>query len=163
MGFDEERGDQLHVANLRFIDSQEKALAGTNEESFFSLSRGEYFHVAELAAIIVIALLVLFVVMRPLVRRIITPERQLELADLTGPFPALTGPDSEGAGAAQGVENLPALAPPTPPNNKAIEALKSARIDGDVQASTIREVATVVEQNPEEAVGIVRQWIHQSA
>lgn len=154
MGFDKDRGDQLHVSNLRFADADMAGVAGGGDNSLFSLTRGEYFQVAELAVIAIISLLVLLFVVRPLVRRIITPDNPLTIDDLTGPLPALTGPD----GAA---ENVPALAPP--PSSKAVEALKSARIDGDLQASTIREIGNVVEQYPDEAVGIVRQWIQQTA
>lgn len=154
MGFDKDRGDQLHVSNLRFADADMAGVTGGGDDSLFSLTRGEYFEVAELAVIVIISLLVLLFVVRPLVRRIVTPDDPLTLDDLTGPLPALTGPDG-------GAENLPALGPP--PTSKAVEALKSARIDGDLQASTIREIGNVVEQYPDEAIGIVRQWIQQTA
>ncbi len=48
-----------------------------------------------------------------------------------------------------------------PPNNQASEALRSARAVGDVQAKAVEDVGETIKNNPDEAVTIVRDWLHQ--
>lgn len=157
MGFDAQRGDQLHVANLQFVAADGGALGSDQDRSLFDLSRQEYFQLAELAVLVVISLLVLLFVVRPLVRQIIAPDTAgAKLADLTGSMPATAPAGAEALQPGQPMAALPA------PNNKAVEALKLARVEGDLQASAVREVGDIVDQNPDEAVSIIRQWIQQT-
>ncbi len=46
---------------------------------------------------------------------------------------------------------------------KTAEAIRAAKVSGEVQASVIREVGEMVGNNPQEAIGIVRDWIHSDA
>ena len=86
MGFNKNRGDQLHVVNLRFADTGETPHIAETEAGFFDLAKADYFHIAELAILFIITSLVLLFVVRPLVRRIITP-------DETSPFGRSANPD----------------------------------------------------------------------
>ena len=155
IGFDQARSDQVQVTNLRFADRDEPALADTGDGSLFSFSKADYFQIAELVVVFIVSFLVLIFVVRPLVRRIVAPEDgQAAIADLTDPEGAklLTGPD----GATEAEPEL-ALPPST-----ATEALKQARVVGELQATAVAEIGEVVQNNPDEAVTIVRDWIQDA-
>ena len=87
---------------------------------------------------------------RPLVRRIVTPERPPVKPMLEGPGElALPAPDAVAAIEGPKVSSA------------AAKALASAKIIGEVQAAAIRDVGDIVQNNPEEAVTIVRNWLHE--
>jgi flagellar M-ring protein FliF len=157
IGFNQDRGDQVQVINLRFADVQAPALADSGPQgwldSMMSLSKADYFTIAELSVIGIMSLLVLMLVVRPLVRRILTPEPAPPIEALTAGgsgTPLLTGPEGE------------ELALPSPRNHMS-EALDSARAEGQVQAKAVEDVGETVKNNPEEAVSIVRDWIAKTA
>jgi flagellar M-ring protein FliF len=153
IGFDKDRGDQVQVINLKFAEANIAAIGDGEPESFLdsmmSLSKSDYFTIAELAVIALVSLLVLLMVVRPLVSRIVTPE-DVPALTADGDAPQLTGPDGE------------ALALPAPRNHTA-EALENARAMGDVQAKAVEEVGETILNNPDEAVTIIRDWIAQKA
>ncbi|RME99897.1 MAG: flagellar M-ring protein FliF [Alphaproteobacteria bacterium] len=161
IGFDKERGDLVHVANLRFADRGDLIAADAAEKGMLDLTPADYFHIAELAVILLISLLVLFFVVRPLVRRIITPEETKELEDLALEWREKAGKQLEGQGSGNGEDGDQALL--APPESATRSALQRAKIIGEVQASTIREVGEIVDNNPEEAITIVRSWLQEGA
>jgi len=157
IGFDKDRGDQVQVINLKFAEAEVSMLGDGEPEgwldSMMSLSKSDYFTIAELAVIALVSLLVLLMVVRPLVARILTPEKAPPLGELTGDGSGaqqLTGPNGE------------ELALPSPRNHTA-EALEGARAMGEVQAKAVEEVGETIRNNPDEAVTIVRDWIAQEA
>lgn len=157
IGFSKDRGDQVEVVNLQFAEVAAPATADAAPEgwveSITSMSKADMFTVAELVVVAIIALLVVLMVVRPLVRRIITPEAPpAQLKAREGAVDENGVPLLEGEGATAA---LP------PPNNQASEALKSARAVGDVQAKAVEDVGETIKNNPDEAVTIVRDWLHQ--
>ncbi len=163
IGFDQARGDQVHIANLQFVDNDLVEATGEGEGAFLSLNKADYFHIAELVVIFVVVLLVMLFIARPLVRRIITPD------DSVAPAILIDG-SVRNADQLNGVDGTPLL--PTQhsgmiegprPKNAASEMLQKARITGEVHSSAIREVGEVIESNPEEATTIVREWLQSPA
>lgn len=154
IGFDKDRGDQVQVINLKFAEANVSALADSAPQGFLdsmmSLSKSDYFTIAEMAVIALVSLLVLLMVVRPLVSRIVTPESTPALIADGADTPQLAGPNGE------------ELALPSPRNHTA-EALENARVMGDVQAKAVEEVGETIKNNPDEAVTIVRDWITQEA
>jgi len=154
IGFDKDRGDQVQVINLKFAKANIAAIGDGEPESFLdsmmSLSKSDYFTIAELAVIVLVSLLVLLMVVRPLVTRIVTPEAAPALTADGNEAPQLTGPEGSEL----------ALAPP---RNHTAEALENARAMGDVQAKAVEEVGETIRNNPDEAVTIVRDWIANQA
>ena len=161
IGFDKDRGDQVEVVNLRFADVQAPALADSGPqgwlESMMSMSKSDYFAMAEMSVIGIVSLLVLLLIVRPLVRRIVTPdESALALENHTGQgAPQLAAPDGQ-------LLDEEGLALP-PPTNQTSEALKNARAIGEVQQKAVEEVGATIKTNPDEAVTIVRDWLQQTA
>ncbi len=161
IGFDQDRGDQVQVVNLRFAEVQPAAVADGAPQgwlaSMMSLSKNDYFAIAEMTVMGIVSLLVLLLIVRPLVRRIVTPDESRQALEnfSTSEAPQLAGPDGQSAGEAD-------LALPAPPSRTS-EALKSARVIGEVQQKAVEEVGETIKNNPDEAVTIVRDWLQQPA
>ncbi|HWK00014.1 MAG TPA: flagellar basal-body MS-ring/collar protein FliF [Xanthobacteraceae bacterium] len=149
IGFEQKRGDQVEVVNLRFADSPVVPVAA-EEGGFFSMLRfttDDIFQGVQILVIVMLSGLVLLFVIRPLVRRIITPDESVPLAP--APAPAV----------------VPALPEPSAllsPDNPAARLIEVAKIQGEVQAQSIQKVGELADRNPHETVSIIRQWMHET-
>jgi flagellar M-ring protein FliF len=149
IGFEQKRGDQVEVVNLRFADSPVVPVAA-EEGGFFSMLRfttDDIFQGVQILVIVMLSGLVLLFVIRPLVRRIITPDESVPLAP--APPPAV----------------VPALPEPSAllsPDNPAARLIEVAKIQGEVQAQSIQKVGELADRNPHETVSIIRQWMHET-
>jgi flagellar M-ring protein FliF len=94
---------------------------------------------------------VLFMVIRPLVRRILASE---PVASLTGAasMPALTDASAPPAGE-QGLIAANATA----------QMIDVAQIQGQVHAQSVHRVGELAERNPNETASIIRQWLTEPA
>jgi flagellar M-ring protein FliF len=166
IGFSSDRGDQVQVVNVRFPDAQDaEGVSAANP--LMGFDKNDIMRTVELAVLAVVAGLILFFVIRPLLRsaqagfaaagggalvpyagggrggpieaRVVsTPDGQIVTIDAaTGQPLALPGPDIE-------------------------QKIDIARIEGQVKASSIKRVAEFVEKHPEESVSILRGWLHES-
>ncbi len=165
VGFDAERGDVVSVVNVRF--AREASDAGTAAESglFSSFDKNDLMRAIELGVLAVVALLILLLGVRPLLKSLGGPQR--------GGLPALAG--AAGGG---GVAHLVATAdghmaqlaidpatgePLALPGPDLDQRIDIARIEGQVRASSVKRVADFVDKHPEESVSILRSWLHESA
>lgn len=173
MGFDDKRGDQLQVVNLQFADSPPgPADLATAPASMFDFSREDIMRFAEMGVLILVTLLVLLFAVRPLIRRILGSDIDDEtLPAITSALseaqaagrnavrvmfdadgkPMVVGPD--GLETAAAVPEIPAL-----PNDTRIE---SARAVGAQQLDQVRKVGDLVNDNPNEAAIIIRNWLSE--
>ena len=109
----------------------------------------------ELAVMALLGLVVVLFVVRPLVRRILTPEEPRLAAARRG-TPAIAG----AAGSATAA--LPdAAAPPLPPSQTS-KMIDMAQVQGQVHAQSMQKVGELAERNPHETVAIVRQWLQDA-
>ena len=158
VGFDAKRGDQLEVVNLRFAETTPVPInEPTSWMSIFQFTKDDIMRGAELGVMSLLGLIVLLMVVRPLVRRIITPE------GAEAPRPALPAP-------AAGITNAggPSVAIVGGEEQVAISNRTSAMIDiakvqGQVHAQSVQKVGEIAEKNPHEAVSIIRNWLHEEA
>ena len=159
IGFDRARGDQVEVVNLQFAELPRPDL-GADEPGMLEFTKDDYFYMAQLGVLLLVALLVLLMVVRPLVRRIVTPEEtQPSLAGGTEGMRQLTGPD----GQPLSEEEQAAGALPSPEASKTADMIDIAQFNGQIQASSIQKVGELVDNNPDEAVAIIRQWLNDAA
>ena len=156
VGFDEQRGDQVEVVNLQFAERRELAAAGSSEPGLFDFTRDDVMTAAEMLVTLLIALALVFFVMRPLLRKVLTPEQPLALP----------------ASAEVGGPGLNAIAPERFPEDEKSEESEEARLPswvsqaksmGEAQAQTLRSVGQLVEENPKQAALIVRDWLSSAA
>ena len=163
MGFDRARGDSLEVVNLRFAPGTGAVAFGEESEPFLELTKDDYFRLAELAVLGVVGLLVVLLIVRPLLRRALTPEEPVAISDQSGEAAAVAiGEDGETA-ALPSPEEAERLQAAEYGSHNVSELIDSARLTGQMQESSIRKVAELVKGNPDEAIGIIRQWVQEPA
>jgi flagellar M-ring protein FliF len=157
IGFDQRRGDQIEVVNLRFAETPATPL---NEPSgwlsFLQFTKADVMHWIELLVMALLGLVVLFTVVRPLVRRILAPEGsgRHDAAVIA----AIAGGDMQTAIAAGATpEEIKAV-----PNQTA-KMIDIAQVQGQVHAQSVQRVGELVDRNPTETVSIIRTWLHESA
>ena len=154
IGFDQKRGDQVEVVNLRFAEPP--AVPGVVEPAgwlgMFQFTKDDVMYVIELGVMMLLGLVVLFMVIRPLVKRILTTEIVPGLTD-AGAAPALVDGSAE-AGASQ---------PLLPPGTTTASLIDVAQVQGQVHAQAVHRVGELAERNPNETASIIRQWLSEEA
>lgn len=154
IGFEQKRGDQVEVVNLRFADSPVVQVAEQPSGMFSSLrfTTDDIFQGVQLFVVVVLSGLVLLFVIRPLVRRIITPDEGARARAAAAPAQS---PDTA---ALPAIAASPSLAAP---DNPAARLIEVAQIQGEVQAQSVQKVGELADRNPHETVSILRQWMHE--
>jgi flagellar M-ring protein FliF len=166
VGFSDTRGDQVQVANLQFADRPELAAAGTSEPGLLDFTRDDLMNGAEMAVTLLIALALVFFVLRPLLKRVLAPEGKtlaLPASAELGGGQAHHGPGDFGSNAI--VSSLPNLngdyvEEDEQPRKARVPAwMNSAKAMGETQANTLKTVGELVDENPKQAALIVRDWL----
>jgi flagellar M-ring protein FliF len=192
VGFDAKRGDQVEVVNLRFADSTPIPInEPTGWISYLQFSKDDIMRGAELGVMALLGLIVLFTVVRPLVRRIVTPEGAAALAGAMGAAGVAGAIGIAGAagGGAPGSTNVNMPGGMTITNrgggsitstgganisivgsdeavnisNRTSAMIDVAKVQGQVHAQSVQKVGELAEKNPHEAVSIIRSWLHEDA
>ena len=155
IGFDGARGDLVQVTSMSFA-KVDMPSATAAPAPFLGLDSSYWFKIIEVGILSLTALLIGFFVARPLIQRMFAPVSYAvaqavpgtpAAAQLPAPTPA-SGDAQPGAGPQQ----LPA------PRDSMIDI---SRIEGQVRESSVRKVGEVVQAHPEEALAILRTWLHQ--
>jgi flagellar M-ring protein FliF len=165
VGFNQERGDQVSVINVRFPSD---ATAGGVEAAnpLMGFDKNDIMRGAELGVLVLVALLMMLFIVRPL------------LKGAMGGGGAAAGGAAAMALAAPQVAQL-AMSPDGQPMQIAGQAgggnlalpgpgeldqkIDIARIEGQVKASSVRRVSEFVDKHPEESVSILRGWLHETS
>jgi flagellar M-ring protein FliF len=161
MGFDEKRGDQVQVTNMPFARITDPNAGTAAPEPLLGLDSGYWFKIIEAAIFCVTALLIGFFVARPMIKRMFTPLTAAEVTTTIANVSPVAGaiaapgqaPPAPGAALPDG--SPAALAAPRE------SMIDVSRIEGQVRESSIKKVGEVVSAHPEEALAIIRTWLHQ--
>jgi flagellar M-ring protein FliF len=157
IGFDQKRGDQVEIVNLRFADVPSTTIAEpTGFLSFLQFTKDDVMHWVELLVMAVLGLLVMLFVVRPLVRRVIAPD--LAIAPQAAIAAAIAGGDVQGAIAAGATADEIKAVP-----NQTAKMIDIAQVQGQVHAQSVQKVGELADKNPNETVAIIRTWLHESA
>lgn len=173
MGFtqvDDGRQDSLEVTNIRF--SRADPTLGTPAASGFSINKNDIMRAAEIGVMFITALLVIFLVARPLAKSAASAGPAMAIARSGG---------GAGAGAAAAIESgggnasaiadqsggqmasapagAPSAAASAPPRDDGIDI---AKIDGQVKASSLKKISGVVTSHPDESMSIIRSWMNEA-
>ena len=146
IGFDESRGDQVQVINLRFAEGPASIPTAepTGWLGMFQFTKDDIMYFIQLGVMMVLSLVVLFMVIRPLLKRILAADpKPVE----PPPPPALPEPP----------------APPQIANNAAGHMIDVAQVQGQVHAQAVHRVGELAERNPTETASIIRQWLAEPA
>jgi flagellar M-ring protein FliF len=154
VGYSETRGDSVEVVNMQFAERPELAVPGTDGAGgLLDFTRDDLMNGAEMAVTLLIALALVFFVMRPLLKKVMTPETK----PLALPSAAELG--HHGVLGANG--NV--MAEPEEPKDKTPAWVTNAKSMGETQLQTLKTVGTLVEENPKQAALIVRDWLGSAA
>lgn len=172
IGFDRQRGDQVEVVNLRFAEAPQPATDLTEQtlmQQLTSFTREDLVRFAEMGVIALLILIVLMVVVRPLLKQVLAPDREvralpsfmrngtLVVDQGTGDpstFSSVSGGAGSAAGAGAGLVDVEA------PSER---MLAIAQIKGQLKAQSVEKIGAMVSQNPADSVAVLRGWIHEKA
>ncbi|MFP9139161.1 flagellar basal-body MS-ring/collar protein FliF [Devosia sp. XGJD_8] len=155
VGYSAERGDSVEVVNMQFAERPELAVPGTDANGgLLDFTRDDLMNGAEMAVTLLIALALVFFVMRPLLKKVMTPESQ----PLALPSAAELG--HHGVLSADG-QVIPDAAEEQ--RDKTPAWVANAKSMGETQLQTLKMVGNLVEENPRQAALIVRDWLGSAA
>jgi flagellar M-ring protein FliF len=151
IGFDGKRGDEVDIVNLRFAETPAMTInEPTGWIDAMHFTKDDIMRAIEMVVMGVLGLVVLLLVVRPLVRRIVTPEEPK-------PPPGVEYlPGTAGALAASDLDPSMAGEP-----SVAAKMIDIAQIQGQVHAQSVQKVGELADKNPEETVAIIRHWLHE--
>ena len=158
MGFQQARGDLVQVTNMQFarVDAGEGTPA---PKPLLGLDAAYWFKIIEAAIMCVTALLIGLFVARPLINRMFAPNAPMQPLALPGASPvagALAAPAAQsGATVATDASGQQIVLPAPQPG------IDLSRIEGQVRESSVKKIGEVVNAHPEEALAIIRTWLHQ--
>jgi flagellar M-ring protein FliF len=157
IGFEQKRGDQVEVVNLKFAEAP--AIAPIAEPTGFlgmlQFTKDDIMYVIELGVMMLLGLVVLFMVVRPLVKRIVAAD---PVPSRPSMVPALADAGAHGADGSAGATGQALI-----PSGAAAQLIDVAQIQGQVHAQAVHRVGELAERNPNETVSIVRQWLSEPA
>jgi flagellar M-ring protein FliF len=149
IGFDQKRGDQVDVVNLRFAETPTMIIpqpTGWLETMHFT--KDDIMRAIEMAVMGVLGLVVLLFVVRP----IVTAEEPKLMHNGMEVIPGTVG-----ALAASGDIDPSKAGEPS----MAAKMIDIAQIQGQVHAQSVKKVGELADKNPEETVAIIRHWLHE--
>jgi flagellar M-ring protein FliF len=189
IGFDQKRGDQVEVANLRFADAPVTPIAEPEGwMRFLRFTKEDVMQVIEQLVMVLLGVVVLLFVVRPMTRRIFAPQLGSDGAPraLIGPGGIALGPGGVALGSAGTVTvgggvNISAapggsITSAGGPNvsivgsdesvaisNRTSAMIDIAQVQGQVHAQSVQKVGELADKNPNETVSIIRSWLHEHA
>jgi len=161
VGYNQQRGDQVTVVNVRFPTAEDPD-GVTAANPLMGFDKNDIMRAAELAVLLVMAILMIFFIVKPM----LSPGKGGG-GEAAGMLPA---PATRVAATADGqplqlavdpVTGQLALPAPMPGAADLEQKIDIARIEGQVKASSVKRVAEFVERHPEESVAILRNWLHE--
>jgi flagellar M-ring protein FliF len=165
VGFNQDRGDQITVANVRFPNAEDPD-GVTAANPLMGFDKNDIMRSAELGVLAVVAALLIFFVVKPLLMAPGGGKGKARAGDLPMLPPVTriaTTPDGQQlqltVDPTTGQLQLPG---PISGGGELDQKIDIARIEGQVKASSVKRVAEFVERHPEESVAILRSWLHES-
>ena len=158
MGFDQARGDQVQVTNMQFARVVDADDATPAPKPLLGLDASYWFKIIEAAIMCVTALLIGLFVARPLIGRMFAPNPPSQPVQFANGSPvagALPAPSHPGSSSSQEAGPAPIRILPAQPG------IDLSQIEGQVRDSSVKKIGEVVNAHPEEALAIIRTWLHQ--
>lgn len=167
IGYNKKRGDVVEVVNMPFA-RMDVGPVEPAPQPLLGLDSGSWFKIIEVGILSLVALLMGLFVVRPLINRMFAPiqgtapangtmiaQQPQAAGQLAAPQNGQHAPAQAQLATSDGEQSSGSL---PAPNESMIDI---SRIDGQVRESSIRKVGEIVQQHPEEALAIIRTWLHQ--
>ena len=169
IGFNEDRGDALEVANIQFAETDilEDVL---DERQLFGFDKGDLIDAAEIFIVAIMVILVVLLILQPMVSKLMHMEIQKKPMgldemlqhDLLAASPANPALSPPATGAVQiGADGQPIDTLPEDDGDD--ELINIQGIEGKVKASTMKKVEEIVENYPAETISVIRSWMTQES
>jgi flagellar M-ring protein FliF len=168
IGFDQKRGDQVEVANLRLAETPPPIPAAEPSGflGFLQFTKDDIMHGIELAVMTLLGILVLLLVVRPMIRRILAAVESAPAPPAAAAPSALALAQAAGLVPAIAAGPSVAIAPSEPvtiPPSRTSTMIEIAQVQGQVHAQSVQKVGELADKNPNETVSIIRSWLHEDA
>jgi flagellar M-ring protein FliF len=180
IGFDQKRGDQVEVVNLRF--AEQPAIPGAGESSgvmsLLQFTKDDIMRAIEMGVMMLLGLVVMFMVVRPLMRKAFGTDVKalpapgqaaapgtLMLAGAAGDAGVAAGSGSGGGISSSGGPNVAIVGgeESVAISNRTSNMIDVAQVQGQVHAQSVQKVGELANKNPQEAISIIRNWLHEDA
>jgi len=143
VGYNAARGDQVSIIDMPFSPAAEAAPIAAPAASPL-LAREDMMRLAEVGALSLIAIALVFFVLRPMLSGASAPAL---------PAPATYASDAGGARAAL----------PAPGDSELDRRIDLAQVEGQVKASSISKVSEIVKAHTDESANILRGWMREAS
>ena len=155
IGYDPNRGDTVEIVNMRFakIDPIEV----DDGSLFMGLNKQDLMPLIEIIVLGLVGGLIILLVVRPVLNRLfeVVPAGggDLDAAELAAAteLAQLTGPSDDEA------EELEE----EKPNSLLDQMIDINSVEGQLRASSLKQIGEIVDNHPEEATAIIRGWMYQ--
>ena len=155
IGYDPNRGDTVEIVNMRFakIDPIEV----DKDSVFMGLNKQDLLPLIEIIVLGLVGGLIILLVVRPVLNRLfeVVPAGggDLDAAELAAAteLAQLTGPSDDEA------EELEE----EKPNSLLDQMIDINSVEGQLRASSLKQIGEIVDNHPEEATAIIRGWMYQ--
>lgn len=167
VGFDQTRGDQVTVVNVKF-PSEADPEGVTTTSPLMGFDKNDIMRAAELGVLAIVAILMMLFIVRPLLRGAAGGGAAgggmpaLTMAAAPGMTRIVTSPDGQPMQIQVDPSTGQPLALPGPGGADMDTRIDIARIEGQVKASSVKRVAEFVDKHPEESVSLLRTWLHET-
>ncbi len=172
VGFNEDRGDVIEIANLQFaqIDTAEEI---ADDRMLFGFEKSDLIDAAEMIVVAIMLILVVVLVIQPMVSKLMNAESlnkpavglddllQHDLLAASPANPALAPPPQQQLGADGQPLSLAESSPIVDDEEDSLINIQG--VEGKVKASTVKKVEEIVESYPTETVSVVRSWMTQES
>lgn len=157
IGYDETRGDRVEVANMQFVSFSD----APPEESMLDLLKRDMNSILETVIFGIVAILGILLIVRPLINHVLETNiaaRDEEQMALTGPDGTIVGQltDQTGAG---GVPMTGEGGFAGEGEEEEEEMINLAMVKGQVKSSSIKRITELIDEHPDETMGVIRQWM----
>ena len=163
VGFDQTRGDQVSVVNVRF-PSADTGEGVTAASPLMGFDKNDIMRAAELVIMAIVAILLMLFIVRPLLKGAVGGGNG-GVGMLSGPQAThvVAGPDGQPMQISVDPATGQQIALPPPSPDGLESKIDIARIEGQVKASSVKRVAEFVDKHPDESVSIIRGWLQETA
>ncbi len=155
VGYDQTRGDKIEVINMQFAEGPDQVFEDQGNE-LFAFTKDDYIRMVELGTFFLMTLMILFFVLRPMMKRMFEKPEEEAKPDIiigTDGLPMIVGENGELVPAPESDEA----------SHPTMQAIEHAQLQGALQMDTLIKVGELVKENPEEAAKIVRLWLQDAA
>lgn len=153
IGFSEARGDQVSVVDIRFSPQAAVLIGAVAAAAPNQFAPADVMRIAELMALAIIALALVWFVLRPMLTGEKTPLRTATPAP-QGAIPAASATKSASEATTIALQ----------PEPSAIDQhIDLAQVQGQVRASSINKVSEIVKAHADESAGLLRSWMREAS